>query len=233
MEGVEALVSINPVTTILMTWVVIAIILILAWFFSRNLRERPGRRQAAVEILIGWFDRFLRESFGEDSRKFLPLITTLFLFILVSNLMNAIPGLRAPTRDLNTCLGLGILVFAVCHGSAIKKKGIKGYLAAYFKPHWILFPSNVFSEFSKTISHSVRLFGNIFAGGIVISIVPMILVQIFQIFNKRFGIPIWLSIPFGITGMPILNVFFGLFIGGVQAFIFSILAVAYISVLRE
>lgn len=213
--------EINP-DTIIMTGLVMAILLVLVLVVRRRLSFLPDRVQLGAELLINWFDETLQESLGEDRRKFLPLILTLFLFVLLSNWLGLIPALRSPTRDLNTCLGLGLLVFLVSHTNAIKKKGLKRYLASYFKPFWFLFPSNVFSEASKVLSHSFRLFGNIFAGGIIISVIPLILVQIFKFF----------AVPLGILAMPAINGFFILFIGGIQAFVFSLLALAYISVLQ-
>lgn len=222
LPGTGILVTINP-TTIIMSGVVVSVILILACLARSRLRTPPTRLQVVMELLLNWFNNILKESMGREGRKFLPFILTLFLFVLLSNWLAVVPGLSAPTKDLNTCLGLGLLVFVVSHLSAIRKKGLKGYLAGYFKPFWFLFPSNVFSELSKVLSHSFRLFGNIFAGGVVIAVVPVILVQLFK----------WLGIPLGLVAMPILSAFFGFFIGGIQAFVFTILAVAYITVLRE
>jgi F-type H+-transporting ATPase subunit a len=215
-------IAVNP-QTIFNSCLVIVMLLGLGLLLRYRLKLLPGRRQLVLELLIGWFDKVTRESLGEDSRKFLPLIITLFLFVLFSNWISVIPGLKSPTADINTCLGLGLLVFFVSHASAIRAKGLKRYLKGYFEPIWILFPSNVISEFSKVLSHSFRLFGNMFAGGIIIAVIPIILVNIFKIFG----------IPLGILGMPLINAFFGLFIGGIQAFVFAMLALAYIAVLRE
>jgi F-type H+-transporting ATPase subunit a len=217
----DAEVTINP-TTIITTWVIIIFMLILGKIAALKLNEVPSRRQSLLEVLIEWFQDTVNEAIGEeDGRKFLPFIATLFLFVLFCNWVNLIPRAQSPTRDLNTCLGLGLLVMAISHGFAIKKKGFLKYLKSYFKPLWILFPANVFSEISKVLSHSFRLFGNIFAGGIVIALVPWILVNLLN----------WWGVPLGIIFMPALNAFFGFFIGAIQAFVFALLAVAYIGVL--
>ena len=220
--GVKLSLTFNP-QTISMSWLVILVIILLSFILSKSLRPIPGRRQVFLESLFGWFDGMLKEALGKDGRAFLPLILTLFLFILISNWFSVIPGLTSPTRDLNTCLGLGLLVFFVSHIWSIKANGLRRYIGRYFKPYWFMFPSNIFSEVGKVLSHSFRLFGNIFAGGIIISIIPMILIQLFKT----------LGIPLGILGMPLVKAFFGLFIGGIQAFVFSLLALTYIAVLRE
>ena len=214
--------AINP-ETVIMTWIVIGVIIVLTYLATRGSALIPGRRQVLVESVVRAFDDILREGLDEDGRRFLPLVVTLFLFILMSNWMVLVPGLTSPTKDLNTCLGLGLLVFVISHFWAIRKKGIKKYLKGYFEPIWILFPSNVFSEIGKVLSHSFRLFGNIFAGGVIIGVVPIILVKLFSFWG----------VPLAIGSMPLLNAFFGVFIGGIQAFVFTMLAVSYISVLSS
>ncbi|MEA3560183.1 MAG: F0F1 ATP synthase subunit A [Candidatus Omnitrophota bacterium] len=213
--------NINPFT-LKMTWIVIGIVILGMLLLKRRLTVIPDRRQSFLEVLSEWFDNMLTESLGEDGRNFLPFIMTLFLFVLVSNLLSIIPTLNSPTADLNTCFGLGILVFFIAHISAIRKMGFRNYFRRYFKPFWWLFPSNMISEFSKTLSHSLRLFGNIFAGGLMLSFLPFIIKMI----------PRSLGIPLNLTLMPIVTFFFGIVVGCIQAFVFTILAVAYISVLR-
>lgn len=214
--------SLNP-DTIIKTWVVIAFIVLLAVVLKGRLRQVPHRRQILLESLVGWFDNVLKESMGEEGRNFTAFITTLFLFVLACNLMSTLPTLTGPTRDLNLPLGLALLVFFVAHASAIRKKGILRYIKGYFQPFWFLFPSNVLSEVSKVLSHSFRLYGNIFAGGIIISLVPFLFAQL----NK------WVGIPTGVPVNVTLIAFFGIFLGSIQAFVFAMLAIAYISVLRQ
>ncbi len=212
----------NP-QTIVMSWLAILIIILFSFILTRPLKPIPSRRQVFLESLLSWFDGMAKEALGKDGRTFLPLILSLFLFILVSNWFSVIPGLTSPTRDLNTCLGLGLLVFFISHIWSIKTNGLRRYIGRYFKPYWFMFPSNIFSEIGKVLSHSFRLFGNIFAGGIIISVIPVILIQLFKT----------LGIPLGILAMPLVKAFFGIFIGGIQAFVFSLLALTYIAVLRE
>lgn len=220
--GLGLSLSLNP-QTVAMSWLAILVIILSAFILTRNLKPLPGRGEVLLESLVSWFDRITKEALGKDARTFLPLILSLFLFILISNWFSVIPGLTSPTRDLNTCLGLGLLVFFISHIWSIKVNGLRRYLSRYFKPYWFMFASNIFSEFGKVLSHSFRLFGNMFAGGIIISIIPVILIQLFKT----------LGIPLGILGMPLIKAFFGLFIGGIQAFVFSMLALTYIAVLRE
>jgi len=214
--------SVNP-TTLVMTAVVAVILLIFSLFLSIGASIRPTKRQILAEMLIEWFQGILDDSIGEGGRRYLTFVLSIFLFVLICNWISVIPTFKSPTRDLNTPLALALLVLIVAHVSAIRKKGLKKYLKAYFEPFWFLFPSNVISEFSKTLSHSFRLFGNMFAGGVVIALVPILLMRLPKI----------LGVPLVILSQPVLSVFFGLFIGGIQAFVFSILAIAYIGVLQQ
>lgn len=212
----------NLDTLLFSAGIALALLLLCVWLKGK-LQVVPGRRQVILETILSWFDDVLQESMGKRGRVFLGFIVTLFLFILLCNWANSIPGFLSPTRDLNLCLGLALVVLVVAHTNSVKTKGIKNYLKSYFKPYWWLLPSNIFSEISKTLSHSFRLFGNIFAGGIVIALIPLIIMRLFKLWG----------IPLVIIFSPILKVFFGIFIGGIQALVFSILAVAYIGVLAQ
>ncbi|HIE36142.1 MAG TPA: F0F1 ATP synthase subunit A [Candidatus Omnitrophica bacterium] len=207
---------------LLFTIVVCFAVFFLCLWLKKKTSFFPTKRQIILESLLEWFDNILKES-NLKSRFFLSFIVSLFLFILISNCISVIPKFLSPTRDLNTCLGLALVVSVIAHINAIKTKGIKRYIKGYFSPYWWLFPSNVFSEISKTLSHSFRLFGNIFAGGIVISLVPTLILKLFKLWG----------ILLVIFSLPILKGFFDLFVGGIQAFVFTILAVAYIGVLSQ
>lgn len=206
--------------TIIFTFVIFVLLLVLSFFVNRRLHLIPGRFQVLIEELITYFRTVLYESMEERGLRFVPFVTALFLFVLFSNWLNLIPHFRPPTRDVNTTLGLAILVLLVAHINGIRTKGWKNYLKSYFQPYWFMFPSNLFSEFGKTVSHAFRLYGNIFAGGIIIGVVPEILVKLFH----------WFGVPVGIVFMTLANLFFGLFIGAIQALVFAMLAVAYITI---
>ena len=217
------------IETLITSAIISLFLILLGVFFSRNLCRFPGRRQCLAELLIGSFKDIAKEGLGEDWDKFFPLIITLFLFVLLSNWLGVIPGLKSPTADLNTCLGLGLMVFFVSHLSAIRKNGVKKYLKKYFSPFPLLFPINVISELGKVISHSFRLFGNMFGGAVIFAVVGPIVFEI----SKTIGVPLLISSPFLVLLFLILQVFFGLFIGTVQAFVFSVLALTYIGYARE
>ena len=124
-----------------------------------------------------------------------------------------------PTADLNTPLACGLIVIFVVHSWAIKHKGIKGYLQSYAEPIWLFAPLNIVGELAKGISLSFRLFGNILGGGIVILVLTELLYKF-----PAFFFPVWVVVPLG------LQLFLGLFVGAIQAFVFSMLALTYTAV---
>lgn len=217
------------ITTIIMTWIVIGILLLLAYLGARRLEKFPGRAQAFTEWVVETFDNLVKETLGEKiGRKFLPLIATLFFFVCLSNWLGSVPTLKSPTSDLNTTLGLAIMVFLVAQTGGILKKGPYKYFIDFFGPVWwlapLMFPLNIIGEVAKVISHSFRLFGNILGGGLVILVISELLLRF---------LPTGLNAVFGVVGGVALNAFFGLFVGAIQALVFSFLALAYINVARD
>ena len=197
--------------TLIMTWVVIGVTLLFAWLATRDRKMVPGPWQMIAELLVDWFKELVRDALGEAyEERYFPLICALFIFLLFCNWIGVIPGLEEPTKDLNTTLGLGLMGFVIAHGTAIKVKGLKEYVKEYFEPMFFLAPLNVVGEIAKVISISFRLFGNIMGGSIIIIVVSHL---------------IW-----GLVLPPFLYGFFGLFVGTVQAFVFMMLTLVYISV---
>ena len=142
--------SINiNVVTLITTWIIILLILILALLIRRNIRKFPGRLTAAFELIYGGFENMAREALGRDGRRFTPLIFTLFIFILLCNLAGVIPGIKSPTRDLNTCLGLGLIVFFISHVSAVLHKGPRKYVLDYTRPFFLFLPLSILKKNKK------------------------------------------------------------------------------------
>ena len=197
--------------TIIMTWIVMAVLIIFGFLATRKIGFLPNPFQVAGELLISVFMGLVNDALGEDmSKKYFPLICTLFLFLILSNWMGIIPELSEPTKDLNTPLSLGILGFIIAHYCGIKSKGLKAYIKGYMDPVFFMAPLNIIGELSKVISISFRLYGNIMGGAIIILVVSHLVYS--------------LILP------PFLNCFFGLFVGTIQAFVFTMLTLVYISV---
>ncbi len=196
--------------TLAMSWVVMAVLVGLGVAVARNPRLVPGPLQSVVEMLVESFRDLVNESLGKLGPRYFAFILSLFLFILVSNWIGVVPFLREPTRDLNTTLILGIVGFVVAHATALRVKGFRAYVKEYFQPFFFMFPLNVIGEAAKVVSISFRLYGNIMGGAIIIAVVSRLVRDIL--------------LP------PFLYAFFGLFVGTVQAFVFAVLTLTYISV---
>lgn len=228
LPGLNLKLTYNP-ETLLFTWALICLILVLAALWRRTINRPPAKAFAGLETLYSSFAHIAEEAMGRDGAKFVPLIATIFLFVLLSNWLGVVPGLVSPTKDLNTCLGLGILVFVVAHASAIRKKGLRPYLKGYLQPFFFFLPINIIGEAGKLVSHSFRLFGNIFAGGIIFALTGPVIIKTFN----AIGLPTYSASPFILIAFLVSQAFFGLFVGTVQALVFALLALTYIAILRE
>lgn len=197
--------------TIVMTWIVMGALIFFGFLATRKMHFLPNPFQVVAEFLVGAFYNLTKDALDEEmAKKYFPLICGLFMFLLLSNWLGIIPKLSEPTKDLNTPLGFGIMGFFIAHHAGIKAKGIKGYLSEYFQPIFFMAPLNVIGELAKVVSISFRLYGNILGGSIIILIVS--------------------HLVYGLVLPPLLICFFGLFVGSIQAFVFTMLTVVYISV---
>ena len=196
---------------ILMTWIVISTLIFFGVMASRKRTLLPGPVQVLGELFVSALYKLTEDALDEEMAKtYGPLTIALFMFLLLSNWLGIIPHLGEPTKDLNTPLSLGIMGFLIAHYAGIKAKGLKQYLKEYCQPIFFMAPLNVIGEFAKIISISFRLFGNIMGGAIIILVVSYL--------TYSFFLP------------PFLYFFFGCFVGTVQAFVFTMLTIVYISV---
>ncbi len=202
-----------PVTdTLIVGWASVIIILILAKFLTVSLKLRPEGRQNIAEFMVELIYDQIEPMLPGEGWDFLPFIATIFIFIGVGNLVGLIPGVTSPTGDLNTTLGLALVVFLVSQYHGMKEFGIGGYLKGFAEPVIFLLPINIIGELAKPISHSFRLFGNVVGGGIIMTL-------IYQ------AAPALIPVP--------LHAWFGFFVGLIQALIFGMVAIAYISVAKS
>jgi F-type H+-transporting ATPase subunit a len=166
-----------------------------------------SRWQNLVEVLVDGMRRQIRDISRQDKHSHLVFVGSLFLFILVSNLLQIVPGYVAPTASLSTTAGLAICVFVSVPLYGILSRGLGGYLKQYIRPTFLMLPFNVLGELSRTLALAVRLFGNIMSG----TKVAAILLSLAPLF------------------FPVLLHALGLLTGVIQAYIFSVLAMVYIA----
>jgi F-type H+-transporting ATPase subunit a len=196
---------------IIMTWIVFVTLIVLGIFTSRKKNILPKPMQIFGELIVTLLYDLTEDALGEEhAKKYAPMICALFMFLLLSNWLGIIPNLEEPTKDLNTPLGLGLMGFCIAHYAGIKSKGFKAYIKEYFQPIFFMMPLNLIGELAKIVSISFRLFGNIMGGSIIILVVS--------------------HLTYSVVLPPFLYAFFGLFVGTIQAFVFTMLTVVYISV---
>nr|QXT44780.1 ATP synthase CF0 IV subunit [Nitellopsis obtusa] len=198
------------------SWIVIGLILGLTFLATQDLQSIPTQNQNLIEYILEFIKDLTKSQIGElEYRPWIPFIGTMFLFIFVSNWSGALIPLKlvqlpngelaAPTNDINTTVALALLTSVAYFYAGLSKKGLS-YFGKYIKPTPILLPINILEDFTKPLSLSFRLFGNILADELVVavlvSLVPLV--------------------------VPIPMMFLGLFTSAIQALIFATLAAAYI-----
>ena len=147
--------------TVITTLGIMLVIAVLAGFVTRRLHLDPSLLQTAVEGIVSVIEDAIKAVAPQHARELLPLIGTLWVYLVVANLIGLIPGLHSPTGDLAATAALAILVFLSVHWYGIRAQGLKNYLRHYLAPSPILLPFHIISEITRTVSLAVRLFGNI------------------------------------------------------------------------
>jgi len=142
------------------TWGIMLVITAIAWLSTRHLDMLPGKLQTTVEGIVVAIDEAIAAVAPEHGRQIMPFIASLWLFLIIANLVGLIPGLHSPTRDLSVTSALAVLVFFSVHWFGIKTQGLKNYLHHYLSPSPILLPFHILSELTRTLALAIRLFGN-------------------------------------------------------------------------
>ncbi len=216
------------------------VLLLAARWFTRRSGIIPSRRQSLIELPIEWLTGIVRGTGGSRWRQFVPFIVTIFLFVLVANWLSLLPGVgtigryegkepdrilvpfvRAASADLNLTLGLALVSFVSFIVFGIRANGLRGYLKelliaepAYMTP--LLTPIHLISELSRLISLSMRLFGNVFAGEVLIAI-ALALTTLTVV-----TLPLAFFVPATVVGLELI-------FGFVQALVFALLSMTYIT----
>ena len=147
-------------TSVITTWGIMLALGASAWFATRRLELEPGPLQVALEGAISAIDDTIRNFLPQQTELVLPFVGTLWIFVLVANLTGLIPGLHSPTGDLSVTVALAITVFMSVHWFGIRSEGVGNYVRHYFSPTPIMVPFHIISEISRTVALAVRLFGN-------------------------------------------------------------------------
>ncbi|MBP8696482.1 MAG: F0F1 ATP synthase subunit A, partial [Syntrophobacterales bacterium] len=156
------------------TVLVMAILALLGFLATRRMDIYPNRVQNVMEVFVNAFHNLLIDTMGEHGKRFFPLIATIGFFILFSNLIGLIPGFESPTASLNTTVAMALVVFFLTHIVGVQVQGMK-YFKQFLGPVWwlipLMMPIEIISHLSRPLSLSVRLFGNIQGGHIVVAVI--------------------------------------------------------------
>ncbi len=194
----------EPVVT---TWGLMAVLTLGGWLATRSLTLTPSRHQAVLELIVGAIEDQVRSTMRIASAAYVPMIGTLFLFILTANWSSLVPGIEPPTAHIETDAALGLIVFFAIIYFGIRARGFGGYLSTFAEPSIVMISLNVVEAFTRTFSLIVRLFGNVMSGAFIVGIV--------------------LSLAGLLVPIPLMAL--ELLVGAIQAYIFTVLAMVFIA----
>ncbi|WP_099190047.1 F0F1 ATP synthase subunit A [Tepidibacter mesophilus] len=210
--------------TVTTTWAIMIVLTLFAYFGTRKLEKVPRGFQIIIEGIVGGLNGVVKQTMGEDKMRFAPYIGSLFLFFACSNLVT-LTGLfgKSPTTDLNTTLAWALITFFMIHYNGVKSKGLGGYLKGFLDPMPAMLPLNIIGELATPISLSFRPFGNILGGSVIMAL----LYQFFGYLSGLIGIEVFPILGVGIPA--VLHIYFDLFSGVLQSFIFIMLTMVFVS----
>jgi F-type H+-transporting ATPase subunit a len=205
----KILFTVGPVPfseTVVITWGLMAALALGGWLVTRSLKLEPSRAQAAIELIVATIEDQIRSTMRVAPGPYVPMIGTLFLFILAANWSSLLPGVEPPTAHIETDAALGLIVFFAIIYFGVRTRGVLGYLKTFAEPTIAMIPLNLVETFTRTFSLIVRLFGNIMSGVFIIGIILSLA---------------GLLVPVPLMALDLLT-------GAVQAYIFTVLAAVFI-----
>ncbi|MGL5378659.1 F0F1 ATP synthase subunit A [Clostridium sp.] len=211
-------VSLDITPDMVVQWVIIILIAILAWWATRDLKVKPGKKQAAVETIYTSIKSVVDNNVGEEYSDIIPFVGCLGIYILLMNLVGLV-GVIPPTKNFSVTLGMAIISFVAVNGYAIRKHGMGGYIKGYAQPIPVMLPINLLERIMLPVSLSLRLFGNVLAATFIIELVYENLHKL--AFIAQVGLPV-----------P-LHAYFDIFDGVIQMVIFVMLTMINIKIVSE
>ncbi len=195
--------------TLVFTWIIMVLMVGGSWWITRRLSSSTNisAGQNLLEVLVQGMVDHIEEITLRPARQLLPLVGTLFLFILVSNILGLVPFFQPPTGSLSTTCAFALLVFVAVPAYGLTTRTLSNYLGEYVKPTILMLPFNILGEISRTFALAVRLYGNVMSS----TVIGMVLLLITPLF------------------VPVIMQALGLLTGVIQAYIFALLALVYIA----
>ncbi len=199
--------GIEVAESVVISWVIMVILAALAFYLGSNLKVRnPGKRQQIAELIVKWLDGFTQGMLGEDAKEYSSYISTVLIFIGVSNVIGLF-GMKPPTKDMNVTVALSVMSILLIEYAGIKKRGVGGWLKSFAQPVAIVAPINVLEIFIRPLSLCMRLFGNVLGAFVIMELIKLV-------------------VPVGIPA--IFSLYFDIFDGLIQAYVFVFLTSLFI-----
>ncbi len=216
------------------TWIsilaVTLILMLVGWIAGRKLTKRPGRLQVVTEKLVTMLYNLVGETMGTHNLKYAPYIGTIFLSSLFCSLIGMLQIIPSATADLMVTLGWALITSVLCWYESIRNNGFLGWLKGFTEPIVVMTPMNIISEIAQPVSMAFRHFGNVAGGGVLTSIIYAALASLSSLIFSFLPEAIAAVFPpiFQIGIPAFLSIYFDLFSGFVQAFVFSLLTMVYV-----
>ena len=193
--------------SVVVTWIIMAVLIVAAFFLGRNLKvENVGKRQLVVETVIGGLHNFFYDMLGEAGKRYIPYMMTVGIYIAISNMIGLF-GLKSPTKDVGVTGALALMSIILVEYAGIQQKGVKGFLKSFAEPIIIMLPMNILEVFIRPLSLCMRLFGNILGAFVIMELIKIVA-------------PVLVPVP--------LSLYFDLFDGFIQAYVFVFLTSLFI-----
>ena len=203
--------GLNIPESVIITWCIMAFLVIVSILFTRNLKIVPSKPQMVVEAIVGFINNFFTELLGERGKKYIPYLGTVLIYLGVANTIGLF-GITPPTKDINMTTALALMSILLIEGSGIYEKGIKKWLHHFVEPIPIVAPINVLEVFIRPLSLCMRLFGNVLGAFVIMELLKMVVPPVLP---------------------AIFSCYFDIFDGLIQAYVFVFLTGLFIKEATE
>lgn len=176
--------------SVVVTWIIMAVILLLCLILVRGLRvENPSRKQVVLELAVSKLYGFFEDTIGENGKAYIPYLAAVAIYIGIANLIGLL-GFKPPTKDMNVTVALALMSIILIEAAGVRKKGTKGWLKSFAEPMPVVLPINILEIFIKPLSLCMRLFGNVLGSFVIMEllkmVVPLVLPAIFSCYFDIF-----------------------------------------------
>lgn len=201
---------VNITRDIIVQWVIILMLFIIACLLTRNLKRVPTKKQVVLESLYKYVEGLVTNNVGESYTEFIPYVGTIVVYLICLN-FSGLVGVEPATSNLSVTFGLALTSFLVINITALRKNGAIGYVKAFGQPYVLMLPINIMERVVLPVSLALRLYGNMFAGSLLIGL----------IYEALCKIAVFASI-----GLPIIvHAYFDIFDGAIQMLVFTMLTI--------